>query len=116
MKGVVKDVLHDLHPEVIPYYLRCLDRGHKHFLWTGPKVDIFPRSPGIDSAISHTTVGEKLDCPTHSIYVMDLESALPIQPTTPTPPTAGDQVGKRRGRGGSMDLASEHPTKRQRQP
>ena len=39
----IEDILLNSYPEVIPYYTRCLDRGHKDFLWTGPSVLIQTR-------------------------------------------------------------------------
>jgi hypothetical protein len=106
----VEGILHECHPGVFPYYLRCLNRHHKDFLWTGPKVEIIPRSDGVDSIIPSTTMGELLDSPIHSIYVEDIDP----QPTSPLPSKDVDQVGQRRGRRDSMEVEDDHPKKRRR--
>lgn len=102
----IEAIVQGSHPDAFPYYSRCLNRRHKHFMWTGPKVQILRRSEEIVSAIPLLTRGEHLDLPSHSIYSIDLDAE---------DPTAADQVGKRHGRGDSSDFAEEHPKKRQRQ-
>jgi hypothetical protein len=139
--AMVEDVLHKSHSDVFPYYARCLDRGHKDFLWTGPKVEVLPRLDGVVSAIHASSMGEVLDSPTHSIYVQDLEPKPPAQPTAPLPSAAAavddamvvdkveqrqgtaatgddvmlvDKVGQRRGRTVSMNLEDQRHKKRRR--
>jgi hypothetical protein len=97
----IEGILQASHPSISHYYSRCLDRSHKHFIWTGPQVQILPRSEEFISIISLTTRGELLDLPAYGIYA-DLD---------PTPPIA---VGKRHVRGESMDLGEDKPKKRQR--
>lgn len=75
--GIIKDILLESYPDVFPYYSRCLDSGHKHFTWTGPQVQIVPRSEDMASFIPLTTSGELLDLPGHSIYPIDLEATPP---------------------------------------
>jgi hypothetical protein len=108
--GTIEDILHECHPGVFPYYLRCLNRQHKDFLWTGPKVEIIPRSDAVVSIIASTTMGELLDSPIHSIYVEDIDP----QPTSPPLSKGVDQVGQRRGRRDSMEVEDNHPKKRRR--
>jgi hypothetical protein len=106
--GLIQSILQTSHPEVFPYYSRCLDRGHKDFLWTGPSVQILPRSDTFASLISLTTKGEFLDLPSHQIYIEDVDADQPIQPDSVA------QVGKRRGRGDSPNREGDQPKKRSR--
>lgn len=113
-KAIVENVFHTSHPDAVSYYSRCVDRPHKDFLWTGPKVQVIPRSKGLASAIFVMAVGEMLESPAHPIYVIDLDPKpkaifVAMQPTV-------DHTGKRRHRAASLDLESEHQGKRQRQP
>ena len=73
----VEDILLEHHPDVVPYYSRCLDWGHKDFLWNGPNVQILPCSDDFASIIALTATGELLDLPSHQIYTEDLD---PIPP------------------------------------
>lgn len=93
----IESILQKVYPEVFPYYVRCLDRGHKDFIWTGPDLQIFPRSDPTASLISFTTKGEILDLPSHRIYTEDVDSNLTILPDAIPP------VGKRRGRADSLN-------------
>ena len=88
----IKNILQTSHPEVFPYYSRCLYGGHKDFLWTGPVVQILPRSNAISSLITFMTKGEMLDLPSHQIYTEDVDDELPIPPASDTVA----QLGKRR--------------------
>ena len=65
----VEDILERSYPNIFQYYSHCLDRVHKHFLWTGPEVDIFPRSEGSDFIVAVQKVGVRLDLPSHPIYL-----------------------------------------------
>jgi hypothetical protein len=104
----IEDILLEHHPEVIQYYSRCLDRGHKDFLWNGPNVQILPRSEDFASIITLTTTGELLDLPSHQIYTEDLD------PIPPTLPDTVDLIGKRRVRAASLSLGDEQTKKRSR--
>lgn len=99
----IEGILQGSYQNVTHYYSQCLERSHKHFVWTGPQIQIFPRSEEFVSIITLTTQGELLDLPGWEIYVVDLDS------TPPTPPIA---VGKRRVRGDSMELVVDQPRKR----
>jgi hypothetical protein len=103
----IEDILTISHPDVLPYYSRCLDDGHKDFLWTGPPVQILPRSDAFVSLISLTTTGEMQDLPSHRIYTEDLD---PI----PTIQSEATVVGKRRIREGSPNMEVQEPKKRSR--
>ena len=87
-RGHVEVILQASHPNILQYYSHCVDRVHKHFLWTGPKVDIFTRSKACD-AIVLKPIGEHLDLPSHGIYA---------SPQDPTPPTVIPHAGKRHDR------------------
>ena len=102
----IEGILQASHPNVFPYYLRCLDRCHKDFVWTGPQVEILPRSQEFISVISLLTAGELLDFPGHEIYTAYLD---------PSNPNDIPQFGKRHSRGEDVDLADEQPKKRKRQ-
>jgi hypothetical protein len=98
----VEGILDGSYPTVFPYYSRCFDRGHKHFVWTGPDIEILERTEALDSLISHITTGELLDLPSYKIYT-------PRQDTNPPP-----LVGKRHDRGDNLDIANEKSRKRRR--
>ena len=102
----IEEILLQYHPELIPYYSRSLNRGHKDFLWTGPGLLILPCSDDLASIFSLTTKGEFIDLPSYNIYTEDLD---------PIPPIARDDVvaiGKRRVRGDSLNLRDEQAQKR----
>lgn len=105
--GQVEDAVKRSHPNAFPYYSRCLDRGHKHFIWTGPKVQIVPRSDDIISVLQIATWEEKADHPSHQIY-----EDVGVSP--PTLPASMSQPGKRRKRGGSMDLRDGQSKRKKR--
>lgn len=64
----IDDILELSYPKIFPYYSRCLDRNHKHFLWTGPKVNIFPRSEAFKGMVP-PKVGARRDLPSQEIYL-----------------------------------------------
>jgi len=107
--GHIEGVLQNSYPDVFPYYSRCLSGGHKDFLWTGPNVQILPRSESISSLIRLATAGEMVDLPSHRIYTEDLDPQLPIQPDT------ASQPGKRRVREEGVNLEGDQVKKRNRQ-
>lgn len=117
-RKMVEGILLKSHQDIFSYYSRCLDLPHKSFLWTGPKVEIIPRSDGVDSIIPSMTMGEVLDSPTHPIYVTDVDGDTDIevlsQPTDPIQTKNADQVGKRRARRDSTELVDQHPLKKRR--
>ena len=108
--GLVEGILQESYPNVFPYYSRCLDQGHKHFIWTGPKLQIFPHSEDFNALISLGTAGELLDFPGHQIYSKNLDQRRSQSPII----VAHSQ--KRRHPDDGKDLANERPEKRKRQP
>jgi hypothetical protein len=108
MQVHVEGILRRSHKKAFAYYSRCLDRRHKHFLWTGPKVHILPRSDDIASLIPFTCKGEKLDLPSpNQIYSIDVDAV-----STSTP--ASSQLEYRCIGGSSSDIANEQTRKRRR--
>lgn len=105
----IEGILKKSHPEVFPYYSRCLDRAHKDFLWTGPSVQIFLRSRNISPILSATASGEMWDLPSHPIYTED------PHPSQPNPPDSVSIVGKRQDRGDSPNPEDAQVKKRSRQ-
>jgi hypothetical protein len=85
----IEEILLENHHGIVPYYSRCMNRGQKDFFWTGPKVQIIPRSDAFISLIPLITPGEMLDLPCHQIYTEDLDAIPPVLPET--------AIGKRRG-------------------
>jgi hypothetical protein len=74
----------------ISLLFQLLGPGHKHFIWTGPKLQIHPISADILSILPLLTVGERLDLPSCPIYGEILDSQLPSSPDVQP------VVGKRR--------------------
>ena len=71
---MIEGILKESHFEIFPYYSRCLVGFHKHFTWTGPKLQILPRSPDILSIIPLMTYGERLELPSHRIYSTNIDT------------------------------------------
>lgn len=87
----LEGILQGSYPKVMPYYLRCLESGHKYFIWTGPEVQILPRSEVFSSIIPLTTANELLDLPGHRIYDLatsTMSSSIPLALAPPTAPLA----------------------------
>lgn len=104
----IEGIVQGSYPMVFSYYLQCLDRGHMHFVWTGPDLQIVRRIESFDAIMPLLTMGELLDLPSHQIYhptaMTDMPSAIPIGPL----------LEKRHDRGDSLDLEVEQPMKRRR--
>ena len=99
--GSIEGIIQESYPSIFPYYQRCWQSSHNHFIWTGPCLQIVNRSNNLSPVIPLAAKGELLDHPEHCIYVVDPD--LPASPTL---------VGKHHGRGDSMDLTEEQPKKR----
>ena len=108
LEGQIKIILQTSYPEVLPYFVRCLDRGNRDFVWTGADVQILPRSATNSLLISLATKGEHLDLPSHRIYSEDIDSNPPNLPETTSP------VGTRRSREDSLSLEEGRAKKRSR--
>ena len=81
---------------------------HKHFTWTGPKLQILPRSDEILTIISVVTCGEMKDLPRRQIYIIDVDSELP--PST----DVMSSIGKRCDQADDANPSDEMPRKQQR--
>jgi len=101
----IVNLLEYSYPSVFPYFLQCVDRGHKDFVWTGPELQIIERSESTTSIIPLLTVGELLDLPGHNIYPGTTE----MPASSSHPPT-----DKRHVRGDSSDSEAYKPRKRRR--
>ena len=106
--GLIESILLESHPLVFSYYSACLVNGHKHFTWTGPKLQIFPRSQDILSVIPLLTSGEMLEFPAQKIY------ETRVDPVPPSEQTALPQIRKRRDRADSVDLEKDMTKKQKR--
>lgn len=107
----IEAILQGSYPNVFPYFLQCLDSGHKHFIWTGPNLQIISRSESLDAIMPLLTMGELLDLPSHEIYV---PTATPDMPSDIPVAISSSLTEKRHDRGDSSDLAVEQPKKRRR--
>jgi hypothetical protein len=105
--GSIEAILKESHSNVFSYYSRCLDSGHKHFVWSGPSFMIFPRTDDIISFIPLATTGEALDLPGHNIYSIDLDHDV-------TPANTIASNGKRCDPGDDADPIDDHPKKQKR--
>jgi hypothetical protein len=77
--------------------------AHKHFLWSGPSLEIVPRTEELLVTIHLTGTGEQLDWPGCPIYQEDLDDS------SLTPPPA---IEKRDRSEDGMGTADEQPRKR----
>ena len=96
-------LLQGSHKKLFPYYRHSVDQHHKHFLWTGPELQIVPRMSDITATIIHTctSTGEALDLPSHPIYHIDAD----LSPTTNNKEAP---IGKCRGPGKGFDFDNKY--------
>jgi hypothetical protein len=76
----IEGILKDAHSEIFPFYSRCVVRGHKHFIWTGPKLRIHPVSQDILAILPLITLGERLDLFSCPIYGKNSDLEPPPSP------------------------------------
>lgn len=117
LRGEVEWILQGSHSEVFSYYSHCLKEGHRDFLWTGPEVQILPRSADLDENFMSAAPGELLDLPGHYIYHRPTTTAggtrLLNRPLgTASPPTKTLCRTRRKSKGESID---DRQTKRLKQ-
>ena len=70
----IHTILQSFYPSIFPYFLECVDCHHKHFLWTGPDLQIIPH---LDSIMPLLTMGKLLDLPGHPIYAGTTTTEMP---------------------------------------
>jgi hypothetical protein len=99
--GSIKGIIRDSYPKIFSYFSSCLDSGHKHFTWKGPKFTIFPREEYILNVIPFATTGELTDLTEYSIYGTN---SVPLA-------TIVTQIGKRRDLEEDADQVNEQPKK-----
>ena len=100
----ITGILEDCSPALVAFFLSCVEAQHKNFLWTGPKIQILPRTTDLTSIIQLTGKGELLDLTESLIYVEDVDDQL----------SAALPSGLKRGRAEDMgDGCDEQPRKRQ---
>ena len=104
---MIEDILKESHSQIFPYYSNLLVGHHKHFVWTGPKLQIIPRSLDILSILPLMTLGEKSDLPGHQIYNANLD---PEPASTDISPL----LGKRSDKADDPNPSDEISRKRQR--
>lgn len=109
LEAHVKEILQESHQNTLPYYLRCLQRRHKQFLWSGPKIQILQRSEDLVATLRLMSMGELLDHPAQNIYETN-----PDPPAGPPPATNVQADGPLVDGDGHSDFAEEQPRKRKR--
>lgn len=77
----IRHIVEDFCPDVIPFFSSRAEDGHQDFYWTGPRIDIFPRSEDIMLVLQMTRTGELMDFPKRSIYKVNVEDTAPIPAT-----------------------------------
>jgi hypothetical protein len=92
----LRGIVQGSYPTVYPYFVECLERGHKDFLWTGPQIQIIQRSEASASIAPLMTVGELLDLPGHTIYQgpapTNLTAAIPAAISSSVPAQKRDST------------------------
>jgi hypothetical protein len=81
-QGMVEGVLLDSYPDILPFFSSRTDSGHNRFLWSGPNIEIIPRSRDVISILQLTRRGELLDVPGCTIY----HTAVDDTSSAPRPP------------------------------
>lgn len=99
----IHEILQDCSPQIIPFFTSRAE-SHKYFLWTGPQLEILPRTKDIAAIIDVTGPGELLDWPGCPIYQEEL-----LDDPSPSPEPG---VHKRDRAEDGMDTAVEQPKKR----
>jgi len=99
----IKGILEEYNPDLLPFFSRRVDADHKNFLWTGPELEIVPRTEDVIAIIHHTGEGELLDFPACPIYPVELAESSSAPATS---------VGKRDRPVDGMDVVDEQPKKR----
>lgn len=120
IRAHIEGILQDSYAEALPYFLQCLERGHKSFIWTGPPLEIHPRSDSLGTIMPLLTVGALLDLPSHPIYPHTATTAppsdvhadvsIPVAEKRPYPHTATTEPPSNVPADVSIPVAEKHPT------
>jgi hypothetical protein len=104
-------ILQESYGGVVPYFLQCVERNHKFFIWTGPALQIHQHFDSLGSVMPLLTVGALLDLPSHQIYPLttttDPPSDIPVDVSVPP-------SEKRRSPEDNLDRPATKPKKRRR--
>lgn len=104
----IKGILEESNPDLLPFFLGRVKADHKNFLWTGPEIQILPRTADLISVIRLTGGGELLDFPVCPIYCQEVEDESPASvPRVPKRHRPDAQPED------SEDMSDEQPKKRQ---
>lgn len=99
----VKGILEEHDPHLLPFFSARTDANHKNFLWTGPELQIVPRSEDVIAIMNQTGDGELVDFPANPIYSQELADSSSAPATS---------FGKRDRSVERMDVVDEQPRKR----
>ena len=110
LEAHVKEILQESHHDTLPYYLSCLRRQHKKFLWSGPKIQILQRSEDLVATLRLMSAGELLDHPSQNIYETNLDPPADLAPSAATAQADVPLVDQ----DGDSDFLEEQPRKRKR--
>lgn len=76
-------ILADSCPDVVPFFSARVQAEHKNFFWTGPTIEIVPRTEEVLSLVMHLTgTGELLDYSGCPLYIQEVDDH-PSAPATP---------------------------------
>lgn len=101
----IKGILEEYSPDLLPFFSGRADAKQNNFLWTGPSLQIVPRTKDVLAIIEATGTGELLDWPGCGIYQEEVDDSSPA----PVP-----ALLKRDRSEDGMDTADEQPKKRTR--
>lgn len=78
----VTGIVEEWSPDLLAFFSRRVQSDHKSFLWTGPALEIVPRTEDLLSIIHLAGDGELLDLPSLSIYCKDPDVPLAVPAPT----------------------------------
>jgi hypothetical protein len=73
----IQGIVGDHRSDLLPFLARRIEASHSSFFWTGPELQILPRTPDNLRVLELMGDGEILDFPDHPIYPQDVEDSLP---------------------------------------
>jgi hypothetical protein len=96
-------IVENYSPDISEFLSHRTKSEHKDFLWSGPELQVLPRTEDLCSFINVVEQGERLDLPSCPIYVESVDDGSP-GPTAPG--------GKRPLPEDSMDVVEEQSKRR----